>query len=290
LQYPQIWRIFVSKYGINKKSNPIQNLTMDYKFRILNTTLLEQYCKHVSEQHLNEYEKLEDSELSIATFSFYTSVSAVFSSKIEGEDIELDSYVKYKRFGIEFLPDYTRKIDDLYNAYQFAKLNPCNKKNIDEAHKILTTHILPKNKQGKQKTSNMYVTTPDGRIEYVVASPFKITTELDKFHTDLSHLLSTPLSTQEVFYYAALLHLVFVKIHPFDDGNGRTSKLIEKWFLAEKLGEKAWLIQSEKNYYMQHKTYYKNIRLLGLEYEELDYSKSLPFLQMLPQSLVVNQE
>lgn len=263
---------------------------MDYTFSLLNTTLLEQYCKHVSEQHLNEYEKLEDSELSIATFSFYTSVSAVFSSKIEGEDIELDSYVKHKRFGIEFLPDYTRKIDDLYNAYQFAKLNPCNKKNIDEAHKILTTHILPKNKQGKQRTSNMYVTTPDGRIEYVVASPFKITTELDKFYTDLSHLLSTPLSLQEVFYYAALLHLVFVKIHPFDDGNGRTSRLIEKWFLAEKLGEKAWLIQSEKNYYMQHKTYYKNIRLLGLEYEELDYSKSLPFLQMLPQSLVVNQE
>jgi len=56
----------------------------------------------------------------ILHFSFYTSVASVFSSKIEGADIQLDSY-KHKRFGIEFLPDYTRKIYDLYGAYDFAK-------------------------------------------------------------------------------------------------------------------------------------------------------------------------
>jgi hypothetical protein len=37
------------------------------------------------------------------------SVSALFSSKIEGEDIELDSYEKHKRFDISFIPDYTKK-------------------------------------------------------------------------------------------------------------------------------------------------------------------------------------
>ncbi|RRB02688.1 Fic family protein [Larkinella rosea] len=78
-----------------------------------------------------------------------------------------------------------------------------------------------------------------------------------------------------------------MKIHPFDDGKGRTSRLIEKRFLAEKLGEKAGLIQSEKWYYQLHQTYY-NIRLLGLEYQMLDYSKTQPFLIMLPQALVLN--
>jgi len=260
---------------------------MENKFNILTDAPFEAYCQDIKADLLNQYQQLYDSELSIDTFSFYTSVSAVFSSKIEGEPIELDSYVKHKRFGIAFLPDYTRKIDDLYNAYQFAKSNTCNKENIAEAHRILSTHILPENKQGKIRTSNMYVTTSDGRIEYVAASPFTLEAELDKFYTDLEYLLSAQLSIQEVFYYASLLHLVFVKIHPFDDGNGRTSRLIEKWFLAEKLGEKAWLIQSEKNYYRKHQTYYNNIRLLGLEYETLDYSKSVPFLAMLPQSLVV---
>lgn len=127
----------------------------------------------------------------------------------------------------------------------------------------------------------MYVTTPDGRIEYVAAAPAIVKGELDKFFTDLASLLKTDLSMQEVFYFASLLHLVFVKIHPFDDGNGRTARLLEKWFLAQKLGEKAWLIQSEKIYYEQHRQYYKNIRLLGLEYELLDYAKALPFALML---------
>lgn len=262
---------------------------MNRNFEILNDELLTPYCKNNGEDFLNKFKNLTDSELSIDNFSFYSSVSAVFSSKIEGEQIELDSYIKYKRFGIEFLPDYTRKIDDLYNAYQFAKSNPCSNQNIEEVHKIITTHLLPESKQGKERTTNMYVISNDGKIEYVAASPYTLSSEMNKFYSDLALLLSSELSIQEVFYFASLLHLVFVKIHPFDDGNGRTSRLIEKWFLAEKLGEKAWLIQSEKNYYSNHKTYYKNIRLLGLEYENLDFSKSLSFLEMLPQSLVINE-
>ncbi|MBW4889716.1 Fic family protein [Mucilaginibacter sp. HMF5004] len=88
-----------------------------------------------------------------------------------------------------------------------------------------------------------------------------------------------------MFFFASLIHLVFVKIHPFNDGNGRTGRLIEKWFLAQKLGDKAWFIQSEKNYYQQHQTYYNNLRALGLEYPELDYDKALLFLLMLPGAL-----
>ena len=83
-----------------------------------------------------------------------------------------------------------------------------------------------------------------------------------------------------------MVHLVFVKIHPWNDGNGRSARLLEKWFLAHFLGEKTWFIQSEKHYYQHHNTYYQNIRLLGLEYTELDYAQALPFLQMLPNSLL----
>ncbi len=262
---------------------------MTEKFEILPASLLEAYCENVSVAGLKKYEELEDSELSLDDFSFYTSVAAVYSSKIEGESIELDSYVKHKRFGVEFLPDYTRKIDDLYNAYQFAKASSCNKENIALVHQQLTSNILPKSKQGKIRTGNMFVTMPDGKIEYVAAPPFLVEAELEKFYKDLAVLNNSDLSTAEVFFFAALLHLIFVKIHPFDDGNGRTARLIEKWFLAEKLGAKAWLIQSEKNYYTNHQTYYSNIRLLGLEYEVLDYSKALPFLLMLPQALLINE-
>ena len=62
------------------------------------------------------------------------------------------------------------------------------------------------------------------------------------------------LTIEETFYFASMIHLMFVKIHPWNDGNGRSARLIEKWFLAQKLGEKAWYIQSEKNYYQNHQT------------------------------------
>lgn len=65
---------------------------------------------------------------------------------------------------------------------------------------------------------------------------------------DVKVLLNQNLTVEGIFYYAVYLHLVFVDIHPFEDGNGRAERLIEKWFIAQKLGEKAWFLQSELNY------------------------------------------
>jgi Fic family protein len=255
---------------------------MKAQLKIIPTDLLAAYLEQVPKGLQTAFDALHDAEISTENFSFYTSVSSVFSSKIEGEEIELDSYIKHKKFGIEFLPDYTQKINDLYNAYTFAGTNALNAQNIAEAHKLLSKHILPKTRQGKFRNQNMYVFTPDGRIEYVAASPFEVESEMKKFSADIYMLLKTDMRIEEVFFYAAIIHLVLVKIHPWNDGNGRTARLIEKWFLAQKLGEKAWFVQSEKMYYRHHQTYYKNIRSLGLEYPDLDYNQALPFLMMLP--------
>ncbi|MFN2424333.1 MAG: hypothetical protein ABR572_11240 [Cryomorphaceae bacterium] len=53
---------------------------------------------------------------------------------------------------------------------------------------------------------------------------------------------------------------------------GRTS--------AMQTGQKAAAVQPEKNYYKNVPSYYRYIRKPGLEYESLDYSKSLDFLLM----------
>jgi Fic family protein len=259
-----------------------------YDLQIIPISLLDEYLQKIPKGLEISFDTLKDAEISTDTFSFYTSVSSVFSSKIEGEDIELDSYIKHKKFGIKFLPDYTKKIDDLYNAYTFAKTNVLNEKNIEQAHKLLTKHIVAKHQQGKMRTQNMYVSTPDGKIEYVAALPHEVKSEMAKLYADIATLLKQDLSLPEVFYFAAMIHLVFVKIHPWTDGNGRSARLIEKWFLSQKLGTKAWFIQSEKNYYQHHQVYYNNLRALGLEYPELNYAKALPFLLMLPNALAMN--
>jgi len=259
-----------------------------YNLEIIPTSLLDEYLTQVPANLQEMFEALHDAEISTDTFSFYTSVASVFSSKIEGEEIELDSYIKHKRFGIEFLPDYTKKIDDLYNAFTFAKANHLNQSNIAEAHKLLSKHIVAIHHQGKYRNQNMYVTSVEGKMEYVAATPYQVAKEMTKFYIDIETLLNLNLRTSEVFYFAAMIHLVFVKIHPWNDGNGRSGRLLEKWFLSQNLGSKSWFIQSEKNYYNQHQTYYNNIRRLGFEYSELDYTKALHFLLMLPNSLLLN--
>jgi Fic family protein len=257
--------------------------------QIIPIGLLEQYKAVVSEKALSTaFDQLQDAPLSTDGFSFYTSVASVYSSKIEGETIELDSYIKHKRFHIEFQPDYTRKIDDLYQAYQFAFEKRPGSETIAEMHRLLARHIVSTNWLGKFRNQNMFVTTKDGRIEYVAASPFEVPSEMDKLYADLEVLLDSKLTTLESFFFASMIHLVFVKIHPWNDGNGRSARLLEKWFLAQKLGYKARFVQSEKYYYTQHDAYYNNIRALGLEYPTLNYSNALPFLLMLPASLLEN--
>lgn len=80
--------------------------------------------------------------------------------------------------------------------------------------------------------------TADGKIEYVAPSPYVLKFELSDFFEDLNVLLNADLSFEQSLFFASQLHLILVKIHPFEDGNGRTARLLEKWFLAEKLGKR----------------------------------------------------
>ena len=131
----------------------------------------------------------------------------------------------------------------------------------------------------------MFVLNEDDRIEYVACEPDKVKSEWNKLFRDIKKLRKANLDILEVFYYAAFIHLIFLKIHPLQDGNGRTARLIEKWFLKEKIGQEAISIELEKNYYSNKPKYYDNIRDIGLEYKKLDYSKSLNFLLMTINSL-----
>ena len=219
------------------------------------------------------------------SFGFYTSVASVYSSKIEGEAIDADSYLKHRYMGVQFKPDYTKKTDDLFKAYAFARDKPLTLDNLFQAHTYLTKNILRSVQRGKVRTGVIYVTDENERIMYVGANPATVHLELDKLFDDITFLLHQDLTIHQTFYYAAFIHLLFLNIHPFADGNGRSARLLEKWFLAQKIGEQAWYIPSEKHYYHHLSDYYKNLQRLGLEYESRDDDKALPFLMMLGKSL-----
>lgn len=252
---------------------------------MISDLLKDKFIKSIDFDPLVVIKTKKEESLPVDYFDFYNSVSSVYSSKIEGENIDFDSFFKYKFLRVEYNPDYTKKSEDLFKAYQFIQNHSFTEDNVVKVHGILSEHLLPATQRGRIRNNPMFVLNENDRIEYVACEPHLVKSELNQFFTDIKKLLKKSLTTKEVFFYAAQIHLVFVKIHPFQDGNGRTARLLEKWFLIEQLGQDAVAIELEKNYYLHRSAYYTNIRAIGLEYEHLDYSRSLDFLLMTVNSL-----
>lgn len=219
-------------------------------------------------------------QLPVDYFDFYNAISSVYSSKIEGEEIDFDSFFKHKFLKVQYNPDYTKKSEDLFNAYKFIQNEQLTENNLFSVHEILSQNLLPQNQRGRIRINPMFVINDEDRIEFVACEPLKLKAELSKFFESISNLLEKEISDIEVFFYASQIHLAFVKIHPMQDGNGRTARLLEKWFLIEKLGKDVVSVELEKNYYKKRKKYYENLRMLGLEYNSTDWNKALPFLMM----------
>ena len=218
-------------------------------------------------------------------FEHYVQRAATYSSNIEGNSIDFDTFLKNKRFNIKSKPKEMAEIEDLVKAYNFALANELNEANFLHAHKLLSRHILSlKNQRGTFRDQQVGIFS-QGRMEYMAVEPAFVQQELSKLFADIQLLLSGTLSEAETFYYASLIHLMFEKIHPFMDGNGRAGRLLEKWFLYARFGEQAWAIPSEMHYALNRTAYYQHIHI-GVDYYSLHWERCLPFLLMLPEALV----
>ena len=214
-------------------------------------------------------------------FSYLTKVSAVYSSNIEGNTIDLNSYMNYKLSKSKFKPSKEiEEIEDLVKAYEFAQSHKLNEKNLLEVHKISSKTLLIKSKRGHYREEPVGVFGKYGLI-YLAIEPEYLKKELKIFFNDIDTLLKSDLTPEEVFYHASLIHLIFVHLHPFMDGNGRIARLLEKWFIAEKSGNKFWKLQTEECYKNNQAKYYEAINI-GVNYYELNYDKCINFLKLLP--------
>jgi len=210
--------------------------------------------------------------------------SAVFSSNIEGNSVDLNSFMNSMLSEQAFKPrKEIQEIKDLIAAYELAQEHPLTESNFLHAHSLLSECLLIRDKRGVYRNDRMGVFDNTGLV-YLAIEPQFVEEQMEALFSDISILLSKEHSIAERFYHAALIHLKFVHIHPLWDGNGRSARLLEKWFLSHSLNSRVWKIQSEK-YYKEHlEEYYQTINL-GDNYYELDYDKCLPFLLLLAKSL-----
>jgi Fic family protein len=217
-------------------------------------------------------------------FEYLTKSSAIYSSNIEGNSIDLNSFMNYEMNKDKFkVGKEIEEIEDLIEAYEYAQNHELNEKNLLTCHKIFSDTLLIRSKRGKYRIEQVGVFGKSG-LAYMAVEPEFVEKEMKLFFEDLKELISTELSEIEVFYFASLIHLRFAHIHPFRDGNGRAARLIEKWFITQKLGHNFWKIASEEYYKNNQAEYYKTIHL-GVNYYELNYDRCSGFLEMLPNCL-----
>lgn len=257
---------------------------MPMALKILKKDYFDAYKTHLKVDVESAFATIKKLTHTLEDFRFYLANSAVHSSNIEGNTVSFDTYLKSSEFKLHLLTKEIKEIEDLIAAYQFARENDLTLDNTLKAHEILTPSILIKKERGKIRKVKVAVRS-EGRLIYLAIEPEFIKQELEKLFADISLLIKTKLTTTEIFYFVAYIHLVFVNIHPFVDGNGRTTRLIEKWFLSKMLGDSAWFITSEKNYWENRLTYYMSLQI-GVNYYEVKYEKSIPFLLMLPNALI----
>ena len=251
--------------------------------KITERKYFKEYSEKVGNQIIALISNFDFSECK-SNFDYLTKASAVYSSNIEGNSIDLNSYMNYELSKEKFKQGKEiEEIEQLIQAYVFAQSNPLNEKNLLKSHEVLSKSLLIKSKRGKYRVEPVGV-FGKSRIAYLAVEPDLVGEYMKTFFDELSTLLKEDLTQEEVFYFASLIHLRFVHIHPFRDGNGRAARLIEKWFISEKLGKSFWQIPSEEYYKNNQQKYYDTINL-GVNFYELNYNKCLPFLEMLPNCL-----
>jgi Fic family protein len=215
-------------------------------------------------------------------FDFYLTASVVNSAQIEGNSLDLNSFINQSQDEEQKNSKQVTEILDLKAAYQKAGESEFNEANLLRAHGLASATILGGG-GGKYRRTPVGVFSRGG-LTYLAVEPELVAREMVYLWADMGEVLARELTVTETFYYASLVHLHLAHIHPFADGNGRLARLLEKWFLSQKLGERAWYVQSEAYYLARRGEYYHNINL-GVNYYEADYGRALPFLEMLAKSI-----
>lgn len=217
-------------------------------------------------------------------FNYLIQSSSVYSSKIEWNTLDLNSFMNYELSDkVSKNNKEIKEIKDLIKAYKFAKKNILNQENILIVHKKLSKSFLIKTRRWVLRNDKIWVFWKEWLI-YLAIEPEYVKSELTLLFKEIDILLNERLDIEEVFYYASLIHLRFAHIHPFFDWNWRTVRLLEKWFIVSKLWNKFWKLNTEEYYWDNRNLYYNNLNLWP-NYYCLGYDNSYNFMLMLAKSI-----
>lgn len=194
---------------------------------------------------------------------FRATVESVHSStSIEGNPLNEQEVEKILHGNAITAPDYAikeilnyKKALDWLDKGQTNSLLSANQ--IKHLHKILMDGLLPEKKIGIWRPGAIYIVDEINEKE-VVQYTGPDAESLPKLISSFFNWVS--IQHQKKFYHpvllAGLIHYIFVSIHPFSDGNGRTTRLLTyhylksaKYDFRQSLSLDAFYLQNRSEYY-----------------------------------------
>lgn len=204
-------------------------------------------------------------------------VSAFASTSIEGNPLPLTEVKKILKLKPEYIRNseqevlsYNNALVDLNKKLKFSKTQ-LSLKLILNIHKQITQNLLPKYQSGCLRQQPVVVNDP--KTKKVIFLPPDVK-DIKKLIKELIEFVKKNEAKIDPLIIAGIFHKQIVIIHPFMDGNGRTTRLATKLLLA-KLGLNTFNLFSFENYYNQNVTRY--FKAVGERGDYYDLKKNINF-------------
>jgi Fic family protein len=252
--------------------NPKYNITS----KLLNN--IKQITTLVNELNNKKYSKvvLLDYEKNAQALSTFASTS------IEGNPLALTEVKKILKNHPKNLRDTEREIlnynDALLEVNESIKKDlKLNEKFILNIHKLIMKDLLPKFNCGKWRKGPVFINDPRSKKTVFLPPDHQ---KVEKLVKELLLFVEKNISELDPIILSGIFHKQLVLIHPFIDGNGRTTRLATKLLLS-KLGIDTFYLFSFENYYNQNVTkYFQHVGEFGDYYElekNIDFTRWLEY-------------
>lgn len=204
------------------------------------------------------------------------------STQIEGNPLPLTDVKKILKSRPEHIRDTEREVIN-YNKAMLILDEQIKSRNISKLsnefiykiQSIVIDGLMNKSYVGKYRTEPVFVNDPIKRKTIYLPPDVK---DVKPLMSELVEFVNENENEIDPLIIAGLFHKQAVIIHPFIDGNGRTTRLITKTLLA-KLGINTFPLFSFENYYNSNVTkYFQNIGVYGNYY---DIANAIDFTQWL---------
>lgn len=215
---------------------------------------LEEYPKEAQKVFLKDYlikENINSSNLECELYS--DEVLKLYDKKFF-----VEKYLDKDR--VQQINKTVRKRDEILNFEKFEIIRKEKNKDITYEEYVQNEK---RNLDGNYRNEIVWIGGKEG-MEYAFHIPPK-PEEIEEYMQDFFDFFNTSHNgyLQDPIVKAALLHVIFIKIHPFANGNGRTARILLNYYLScsirkmYNLDSKYTLLNLSKSFDLTRTTYFE---------------------------------